>query len=660
MSDSRNWYERDRGLNRVYNYSDGLSYIPESVNDLLVWIERMNLMEGDLTDSSYISFLSVLYRHNRRMLLSRAKEEFSRRRMLTKTDFKAYMRSIMSESGNSMQSEREIAMATLEAFPHLKTLKETDEIILYKDGVYVREKECLTEVREFITTFTESYVDAEGKPYTEGMGKRAMILEFIKSSSFIGLSSFDSDDNIANVSNGIIDFNREDCTFRFIEHKDLENPINTFVQFPVIYDGEATCPKILNFLTDVFGKEQLDTILEFIGYLLFSTIAYQKALLIIGVPSSGKTTFYDLIRTFIEGIGNRSNSIGKYVKNLPLHTLGERFQLANLIGAVLNSFDDLGKEALGETTGFRLSVTNRFLSGEIKNVQGNVYWYNRCKHLYLTNDPPRPPRKTGYQFWRRWLVLQSFTEFKDKDDMTNDDYTDSKVKIKDPFIFDSLIEPNELSGLLNEGLKGYIRLTKRTHFDKKIDNVLRAKSVWLININPVQMFVSDICLISTDSRVNYDEFVKQVNIYRKERGGEAISKGVCTRALKKLSDDKIKKIHSGKRIDYYKGIEFNEDFKQYLSDTKGLGDVVSFMKDIEKDTLYINNDREELLRNRIIEMLCDNKDEYIKRENMKEILSLEEYYDDILFDSSIQYLITTGFVKNSNRGLMLIENGEKI
>ncbi len=660
MSDNRNWYERDRGLNRIYNLSDGLSYIPESIDDLLVWIERMNLMEGDLTDSSYISFLSVLYRHNRRMLLSRAKEEFSRRRMLTKTDFKAYMRSIMSESGNSMQSEREIAMATLEAFPHLKTLKETDEIILYKDGVYVREKECLTEVREFITTFTESYVDAEGKPYTEGMGKRAMILEFIKSSSFIGLSSFDSDDNIANVSNGIIDFNREDCTFRFIEHKDLENPINTFVQFPVIYDGEATCPKILNFLTDVFGKEQLDTILEFIGYLLFSTIAYQKALLIIGVPSSGKTTFYDLIRTFIEGIGNRSNSIGKYVKNLPLHTLGERFQLANLIGAVLNSFDDLGKEALGETTGFRLSVTNRFLSGEIKNVQGNVYWYNRCKHLYLTNDPPRPPRKTGYQFWRRWLVLQSFTEFKDKDDMTNDDYTDTKVKAKDPFIFDSLIEPNELSGLLNEGLKGYIRLTKRTHFDKKIDNVLRAKSVWLININPVQMFVSDICLISTDSRVNYDEFVKQVNIYRKERGGEAISKGVCTRALKKLSDDKIKKIHSGKRIDYYKGIEFNEDFKQYLSDTKGLGDVVSFMKDIEKDTLYINNDREELLRNRIIEMLCDNKDEYIKRENMKEILSLEEYYDDILFDSSIQYLITTGFVKNSNRGLMLIENGEKI
>ena len=93
-------------------------------------------------------------------------------------------------------------------------------------------------------------------------------------------------------------------------------------QLPVIYNKGAKCPKWKKTLKEWLPKEKSRMFLqEYIGYCLIPDTSYQKAVILHGTGSNGKSTFLNVINELF-GESNLSN--------IPMHRLSNRFETANL------------------------------------------------------------------------------------------------------------------------------------------------------------------------------------------------------------------------------------------------------------------------------------------------------------------------------------------
>lgn len=483
-----------------------------------------------------------------------------------------------------VQLERTIANTIMENFLVL-TLRETDEFCLYNGGCFHRGKEPLSRIRTAISRIAESLEIETGngrtKAYNLTMGKRNTILEILKAETFISLKEFDKDPHRICVKNGMVllypgdnyDPNHECAKWENFDETEYymhdalvsfkkyaaadETPYKTFVQVPVEYDPKAECPAIEAFLTSVFGPKYVDLIYEMLAYFLMPHVKYQKAFILYGPPSSGKTTFINMIFKFFNGL--------KYFSQVRLQDLGERFQLINLMGKLVNVFDDLPDRKIGDTDIFRQVVTNEYLRSEVKFQPEYVEWRNRTKLLFTCNTLPEIRKKEGDQFFRRWILIPCFTIFKDPDKMTEEDVEDPSIRAKNYNILDDITTPSEFSGLLNKIIDGWIRLESRGYFPKEWSDTEYIKGLWQIDINPVKLFVDECCIVGNDKEEDYETFYEVLNKFREERNARPISKHACTQWLQKI--DGVKKKRRGGGDYYYEGIAIKKKYKaKYLKD----------------------------------------------------------------------------------------------
>jgi phage/plasmid-associated DNA primase len=448
--------------------------------------------------------------------------------------------------------------------------------------VFIRGKDANTRIHEYITALAEILVfyDAKGskKHYALSISKMNMILEFIRTLTYCSMTEFDTDSTIVNLKNGLYHFNG---TFGMVKNpaydptipKNPENPhanpewINgtvyfkghqndiiylreyvykSFIQFPIEYVKD-TVPTVLDeFLSDVFGFDNVPLIYEMVGYVLFGHIKYQKAFILYGPPSSGKTTFINMLMRFLGGLTPQ-----KIISQVRLQSLSARFQSVNLMNKVINIYDDLPTSKVGKSDMFRLVVTNETLGGEAKYTPTYLYWRNRCKLLFSCNTLPPVERTEGDQFWRRWILLSCFCEFKNRDKMTQEDEEDPNIKVKNPNILEEICTPQEFSGLLNKCLQAYGRLHERGNFPKEWDDVERLKGLWLIDINPVKLFLDECCEIVDGTRTDYYKFIDAVNEYRAQHNAKPISPTMVTQSLRRASP----KVERSKDRKYYTNIK---------------------------------------------------------------------------------------------------------
>lgn len=442
------------------------------------------------------------------------------------------------------------------------TLRETDEFCFYNGGYFHRGVDPSTIVRNKIDDIAK-YIQVPGpkdtlKPYHLSISKRNTILEMIKTNSFVSLLDFDKDPNRICVSNGHLRYNKEN-NWNYHEHFNHdESPYKTFYQIPIIYDPEAECLVIDQFLSDVFGFNNVPLIYEMLAYFMMGHVKYQKAFILYGPPSSGKTTFIKLLYYIFDKM--------RFISEISLQDLGERFQLENLMGKVLNIFDDLVEDKkVGSTSVFRIIVTGNYLSGEMKNVQGNVTWPNRTKLLFSCNTLPPIRKNEGDQFFRRWVLLSCFTIFKNEDQMGIEDHEDNHVMIKDPEMLDKLLTEKELSGLLNKCMEAWERLDKRKYFPKVWNDIDYIKGLWMIDINPVKLFIDECCKIGPNEEADYNLFYHTLNKFRESYNAQAITKTMCTQWLHKI--DGIKKKRKGGGEFYYAGIGIKDNaLEKYQSE----------------------------------------------------------------------------------------------
>lgn len=451
------------------------------------------------------------------------------------------------------QIERVIANNVLK-HDLIYTLEETDEFCHYNGGYFHRGKLPLNIVRGRIDEISK-YLQVLGpkdtlKPYKLSTAKKNTIIEMIKTNSFTSSLEFDKDPSRVCVLNGHLRYDR-DNSWDYAEHyKSDENPYKTFYQVPITYEPEAECLVIDQFLSDVFGFNNVPLIYEMLAYFMMGHVNYQKAFILYGPPSSGKTTFIKLLYYVFDKM--------KFISEIRLQDLGERFQLENLMGKVLNIFDDLPEaKEVGSTDIFRIIVTANYLSSEMKHVQGNATWRNRTKLLFSCNTLPPIRKKEGDQFFRRWILLSCFTIFKNEDQMTVDDHEDSHVMVKDSEMLGKLLIPEELSGLLNKCMEAWERLDNRKYFPKVWNDIDYIKGLWMIDVNPVKLFVDGCCVIGPSEEEDYDLFYHTLNKFRDEYNAQPITKHMCTQWLQKIDGIKKKRKSGGEY--YYEGISVRDE-----------------------------------------------------------------------------------------------------
>jgi len=526
------------------------------------------------------------------------------------------------------QIERIIAQAICKE-NRIATLRENKEFCLYRNGVFISGNDAETRIHAFITDLAGILVlyDSKGikKHYALTISRQNMILEFIRNLTYCSMTEFDIEPTVINVLNGLYYLNGTEGMVRnpgydpsikfdsefphnnpewilgtvyFKEHPtpDFHGDIyKSFIQFPVTYDSEKECLKIDEFLSDVFGFEAVPLIYEMIGYFLYGTIEHQKAFIIHGPPATGKTTFIQLLMSFLEG-----KRYGTLISQLRLQSLSGKFQVIKTKGKILNIWDDLPKSKVGISDMFRLIVTNKVLSGRVKYVVDNVSWYNRCKLLFTCNTLPPVEKDMGTEFWRRWILESCFCEFKTKDKMTIEDESNPNVKVKKPRILDIICTSQEFSGLLNKALQAYKRLDERGGFPKEWDDVERLKGLWQIDINPVKLFLDECCEVVDGARTEYYAMNDAINEFRAQHGAKAITSTMVTQSLRKA----------------YSKIERSKDRKHYLNIKIAHKVIDGELEEIEAEGI-----------DRYLVEALDEKEDYRTVKEKEKILNDVDYSD---------------------------------
>ena len=205
-------------------------------------------------------------------------------------------------------------------------------------------------------------------------------------------------------------------------------------RLPVEYQADAAPPvQWLKFLDELLIPEDIQTLQEYIGYLLIPSTKAQKMLILTGKGGEGKSRI-GLVLKRLMGDAASNGSVQKVENN--------RFARADLERRLLMIDDDMDMNALPKTNYIKTIVTAEAkLDLERKGVQatqGLLY----ARLLCFGNGNLVAAHDTSDGFWRRQILIS----VKDKPEGRADD----------PYLIDKLLE--ELSGILLWALEGLKRL----------------------------------------------------------------------------------------------------------------------------------------------------------------------------------------------------------
>jgi putative DNA primase/helicase len=181
--------------------------------------------------------------------------------------------------------------------------------------------------------------------------------------------------------------------------------------------------------------------IELAGYCLYRSYLLHSAWMLSGNGANGKSTYINLIKSFL-GSTN--------VVSISLHELEEnRFSKASLYGKLAKLYPDLPSRALYQTGVFKMCTGADPLTGE-KKFRGAFNFMNVANFVFSANTVPRSPSDDSDAFFRRWIIIPFPNKFEG-------DNRDERILAK-------LTTSTELSGLLSLALKALRELLRRGAF----------------------------------------------------------------------------------------------------------------------------------------------------------------------------------------------------
>ncbi len=356
------------------------------------------------------------------------------------------------------------------------TFMDNDDMWSYEKGVYVEAGEARVKAAcEKAVRGTSSHFASE-------------VLAHIKRRTYIQRQDVDLDWYLIAVENGIVDL--RDGSFK--EHSPDRILVN---KLPVKYDEKAKCPAWIRFLAsaqpDVDSRTRL---MDHFAACLDRRPKKRRALLCIGERDTGKSTFLNVMETFL-GQNN--------VSNVPLQQLcGEdKFAAAQLYGKVANIYADLSTIPLKQLGQFKALTGGDWLSAQAKH-KDMFKFRSHVKLLFSANKPPDVKDITDDAFFSRWDPIYWKQQWKPSEQ-------DKNLEAK-------LTRPEELSGILNI-LIGYAQRQIRTgrfHFES---SPVEVRDLWLSEAEPARNFLKEAATAKMDSLLKRADLFAQWNEWRKPR-----------------------------------------------------------------------------------------------------------------------------------------------
>jgi putative DNA primase/helicase len=239
--------------------------------------------------------------------------------------------------------------------------------------------------------------------------------------------------DVINVQNGLLDVHT-----RQLNPHDPE--FLSSVQLPVTFDPDARCPAWEQFIAEVFPEDAEAIAWEVPAWLMTPSNSIQKAVLLLGEGSNGKSTYLRGCEAFI----GRQNTAA-----LSLHKIEQdKFSTARLVGKLANICPDLPTGHLASTSTFKALTGNDTMLAERKFCD-SFEFVPFCKLIFSANRPPHSDDAT-YGFFRRWVVVPFVRCFEEG-------AAGTKTREQMDAI---LADPVELSGVLNKALYALAKIRR--------------------------------------------------------------------------------------------------------------------------------------------------------------------------------------------------------
>ncbi|WP_431753895.1 DNA primase family protein [Nitrososphaera sp.] len=398
------------------------------------------------------------------------------------------------------------------------TMADSREIYRYVDtvgdeneGIYVNDGE----------QFIESQLEMGASGVT--VHKVKEVVEKIRRRTFTKRDNFDSDPDMLNV---------EDCWIKLNTGEVFSHNADrlSISKLPIRYEQKAKCFEIKKFLKSTLDDEDIVKVVRMIGYLLEPSCKHQKAFMLVGNGSNGKSVIIDLLAAFV----GKSNT-----SNVSLQGLSERFGTSDLYGKWLNTHADIPNKKIAETSNFKLLAAGETIRAEKKGKDSYTF-RNRAKMVFSANDiPPSDDESDGY--FRRWVIVNFRRTFEGAD--------------ADTGLIKKLTTPEELSGLLNVALAARKALENEHGFPK--ESIEQIKAAYETGASRVREFLEQKCEIDVGDKALSIEASHLQHAYReygRSKGERILDDNILGKELKRLGVENRLKAIGGRRRHCYIGI----------------------------------------------------------------------------------------------------------
>lgn len=298
-----------------------------------------------------------------------------------------------------------------------------------------------------------------------------------------------------------------DCLYNTDEHKcePFNEDIVLTMKLKFNYPKDATEP---NMVDEVIHKllcdneEDIDTLYEYVGYILARDMILEKALTFNGNGQNGKSSVLDLI----------TYTFGGCCHVLPFKKLFAKNGL-QILGQNLFVYDhEMTSDYIKDATIFKSALSNNSLMVEDKYVKQHEMSDYNCKFIYANNGTTKMDTSCIKAVNRRLLPIQF-------------EY-DLAGEKRDIYFYKKWLTEENAERLLYLGIEGLKRLQERGEF-KQSERSKIASDNYVTELDTVRQWLRDF----TDT-VQYNAVDKLYNLYK-------FYVAECTNS-KKISKEKFK------------------------------------------------------------------------------------------------------------------------
>lgn len=218
-------------------------------------------------------------------------------------------------------------------------------------------------------------------------------------------------------------------------------------------------PEFLKMVSDIIPEEEERlSFQEHTGDGFHRVSTYKKAVVLVGGNDTGKTT---LLRV-IKAVAGENN-----VSAVPLQEMAKTYRPYAMWRKLFNYGDDLSKEAMRNTSNFKVQTGGASITIEKKYGDPiDVYLY--ADNIYCCNLLPPAVDKDDEGYYSRFLLINTPHKFLLENKIGKEGLQEGEF-LADPTLLKRLTsDPRMLSGILNWCLEGLVRLESQKCYSLKI------------------------------------------------------------------------------------------------------------------------------------------------------------------------------------------------